>query len=435
MKNIVDNKEMTIENPKKFRYSLIIWGVIAGAFSAVAVVLFRILLEKVGHLLNFVTEYWKENTWFIPVWILILISLSFVVYMLLKWEPLISGSGIPQVEGEMEDKIDQKWWRVLLAKMLGGVLSVGAGLSLGREGPSIQLGAVTAKGVSRINGLVGEKEKIIITCGAGAGLAAAFNAPFAGVLFCLEEVHKKFSSEIILSVLGASFTAGFISNTIFGLDPVFNFGTVSMMPLDQYWHVIIFGILLGLFGSLYNKSIDFSQNMYQKIPDWLRLVIPFIFAGVLAFTFPHVLGGGHELAVSLKDGTFAIEMLVIILVIKFVFSMMSFGSGAPGGIFLPLLVLGALSGSVYYGIMNSMGVVNEGLLINFIILGMAGYFTAIVRAPIVGIVLISEMTGSFSHMLTLSIVAFFAYIVPDLLNIKPIYEQLLDRLLKKMGKK
>ena len=162
-------------------------------------------------------------------------------------------------------------------------------------------------------------------------------------------------------------------------------------------------------------------------------MIPFLLAGVFGFLYPSVLGGGHSLVEVLSSGEMVIGAMCLLFVIKFLFSMVSFGSGAPGGIFLPLLVLGAVIGGIYY---SGMGLVTDsldGLLGNFIILGMAGYFSAIVRAPITGIILISEMTGSFSHLLTLSMVSLAAYLVPDIMRCAPVYDQLLHRLLAKMN--
>lgn len=422
----------TLERFRSFRYTLMLEGVAVGALSGFVIVLFRLILEHADMLLKGALEYGKENAWFIPVWLCILAAFSYLVYRLVKWEPMISGSGIPQVEGEMEGKLSQNWWKVLVAKCAGGILSIGSGLSLGREGPSIQLGAMAAKGFSRLTKRIKTEERLLMTCGASAGLAAAFNAPFAGVLFSLEEVHKNFSPEVLLSTMASSITADFIARNVFGLAPVFSFDVPQMMPLSQYGHVIFLGILLGLLGVVYNLFIGASQKLYAKI-KWepLRLLIPFVCAGALGFTLPEVLGGGHPLALKIAEGKFALSMLCLIFAVKFLFSMVSFGSGAPGGIFLPLLVMGAMIGSVYYGGVGAVNLVPDGLLSNFLILGMAGYFSAIVRAPITGIILISEMTGSFNHLLTLTIVSLFAYLVPDLLKCRPIYDSLLRRLLEK----
>ena len=424
----------TINRYRSFRYALILEGVAVGAIAGVVVVAFRYLLGYAEILLHNILNYGRTHVWFVPVWFLILAAAAVIVTLLLKWDSLISGSGIPQVEGEIMGEIDECWWRVLTAKLAGGLIGLGCGLSLGREGPSSQLGAMAAKGFSRLTKRVKTEEKLLMTCGATAGLSAAFNAPIAGVLFSLEEIHKHFSPEILLSSMAASITSDFVSRNVFGLKPVFTFNITHMMPLSTYAHVLILGVIIGLMGVVYNTCLSKSQDLYQKIPgQTLRLLIPFMMAGVFGFLYPSVLGGGHSLVEVLSSGEMVIGSMCLLFVVKFVFSMVSFGSGAPGGIFLPLLVMGAVIGGIYF---NAVGMVSgslDGLLGNFIILGMAGYFSAIVRAPITGIILISEMTGSFSHLLTLSMVSLAAYLVPDIMRCAPVYDQLLHRLLAKQN--
>lgn len=422
----------TISRFKTFRYYLVLEGIGVGIFSGLIIVLFRLILEHANDFLHSVLATAKGNPIFIIFWFLALLVAAFSVWALLKWEPLISGSGIPQVEGELHGHIDQKWWRVLIAKLVGGVISIGAGLSLGREGPSIQLGAMVGKGFSKITKRMKTEEKMLITCGAGSGLAAAFNAPLAGVLFSLEELHKNFSVDVLLSTMASCCTADFISRYVFGLKPVFQFEIVEMLPLKYYGYVILLGVITGLFGVIYNKFVEKSQNLYSKIKhSSIKIVIPFMLAGILGFIYPHVLGGGHELVEQLNNKSFTVYALLILLIIKFLFSMISFGSGSPGGIFLPLLVMGAIVGTLFCSTIPVLFNTEFNLLPYFIILGMAGFFSAIVRAPITGIILISEMTGSFSNLFTLSLVSLTAYIVADLLKSQPIYEQLLHRILLK----
>ena len=413
---------------RSFRYTLVLEGIGVGVAAGLITVLFRVTLEQADALRQTIGGYMAGHTWFFPVWLVILLGIAALAALLLKWEPLIGGSGIPQVEGELMGRIHQKWWRVLLAKFSGGVLSIGAGLSLGREGPSIQLGAMAGKGVSRLVGRNRTEEKMLMTCGASAGLSAAFNAPFAGVLFSLEELHKNFSIEVLLSAMSASITADFISRNVFGLKPVFDFSAAHMMPLKSYWLVLLLGLLLGLLGVLYNFCVAKAQDLYGRIPwTYVRIALPFLLAGILLLVFPTVLGGGHPLVEQISEGL-DLRFLLVLFTVKFVYSMISFGSGVPGGIFLPLLVLGAVAGGAFSGVLDLCGVDNE--LQNFVILGMAGFFSAIVRAPVTGIILISEMTGSFSHLLTLSLVSLASYAVADLLKSKPVYDQLLARLLR-----
>lgn len=421
----------TIKRFRRFRYYLVLEGIAIGALAGLVVVLFRILLEKVDGLLRVILAFGKIHGWFIPVWLVVLAAVAGLVALLIKWEPYASGSGIPQVEGEMAGHLEQCWWRVLLAKIAGGTLAIGSGLSLGREGPSIQLGAMVAKGFARLTKRIKTEERLLMTCGAAAGLSAAFHAPLAGVLFSLEEVHKNFSAEVLLSTMAASIAADFVSRYVVGLEPIFAFSVPEMLELSQYGHVVLLGLLLGCLGVLYNCSIDLSQRLYQKIPyQTVRMLIPFLCAGVLGFTLPSVLGGGHPLAMQVAAGEFAVGTLCLLLAVKFIFSMVSFGSGAPGGIFLPLLVLGALMGGIYHQTGGMVFGLSDSQLPNFVMLGMAGLFSAIVRAPITGVVLICEMTGSFHHLLTATLVSLVAYLLPDLCRVKPIYDQLLSRLLE-----
>ena len=392
-----DSISRTLRRFSNMRYLLVLEGIGVGAAAGLVTVLFRAVLSQGETVLHAALAFGTAHPYFIPLWFVILLGAAGLVTYLLKWEPLISGSGIPQVEGEMQGRIRTVWWRVLLAKFLGGLLTIGAGLALGREGPSIQLGAMAGKGVSRLTKRVRTEEKLLMTCGASAGLAAAFNAPLAGVLFSLEELHKNFSLDVLLPAMASSITADVISRYIFGLKPVFDFSGIAMMPLKNYWLVPVLGLILGLFGVLYNLCVDKAQNLYDKIKiPYIKTAIPFVLAGILGFVWPAVLGGGHGLIAGLTGQT-ALWGLLGLLAVRFAYSILSFSAGVPGGIFLPLLVLGAVAGSLVGGTAAAVGL--DVHLENFVILGMAGYFAAVVRAPVTGILLICEMTGTLSHMI------------------------------------
>lgn len=412
---------------------LITEGLCVGLVGGFVVLLYRVALTFAGDWLVKILSYMKGNPFRCVVWFLILAALAWIVGRLVKWEPMISGSGIPQVEGEIAGRLSQNWKRVLPAKFAGGFLCMLGGLSLGREGPSIQLGAMAGQGISRALGRGKREEKFLMTCGASAGLSAAFHAPLAGMMFAVEEIHKTFSIPILLPVMTASVTADYIASHILGLDPVFRFQITEYLPQNYYWLLILLGILVGVSGVFYNWGMLKAQELYRKIPfmkETGRLLIAFLTAGVLGIVMPWVLGSGSGLIVSLTQGEMVLGMVVLTLVMKFLFSAVSFGSGAPGGIFFPLLILGALIGAVF----AMAGVEFFGLapvyVNNFVLLGMTGFFTAIVRAPLTGIILLFEMSGSISQMLSLSIVSVTAYIVATLMRSEPIYDSLLKRILK-----
>ncbi|MCB2299132.1 H(+)/Cl(-) exchange transporter ClcA [Clostridium tagluense] len=421
-----------------FRLKLVFEGICVGIITGLLIVLYRYALEKAGILLSGVYKTIFINPILLLPWIGALVIIGYLVGLMVKHEPMISGSGIPQVEGVLLRKLDMKWWRVLLGKFIGGVLSIGSGLSLGREGPSVQLGSAVGQGFSKVFKRVNVEEKYLITSGASAGLAAAFNAPLAAVMFSLEEVHKNFSPLVLLSALAAALSADFVARGFFGLKPVFNFENISVLPLKFYFYIVLLGVIVGLLGVVFNNLLLKTQNLYvsQKwLPKEMRIIIPLLISVVFGILLPQVLGGGHELITSLVTGNFTLTILVVLVLVKFLFTMACYGSGAPGGIFLPLLAIGALIGNLY-GIALVHFVHFDSMYINnIIILAMAGYFTAVVRSPITGIILIAEMSGSFKHLLSLAIVSIVAYMIADILSSKPIYESLLEKFLHNQGEK
>lgn len=404
-------------------------GVVVGG----VVVLYRITLNHAEQYSFKMYDFLRNNFMLFPIAAIILCFAGYFAGYLVSKNKMISGSGIPQLEGIMKGYFRKRksWIHTLCSKFVGGTICIGGGLSLGREGPSIQLGACVAEGLGKKIGKGRLERRTLMASGASAGLAAAFNAPLAGVVFALEEIFKYFSPVILLSIMSAAVAADFVSKEVFGTSPIFDFEILKVIPLKQYWLLIFLGILLGGMGALYNYVLLKTKILYGKLKflnEKTKIIIPFVVAGVLGIVFPVVLGGGHRIVeeLTLKNG---ILFLVIIFIIKFLFSMVSFGSGAPGGIFFPLIILGATIGAVFAGISINYFGIDQELYNNFIILAMAGFFTAIVRAPITGIVLIMEMTGSFTHILPLTVVAVTAYVVADLLKIPPIYEALLENLL------
>lgn len=432
------NTYNTLFHWHSFRLKLILEGIGIGIITGLLIVLYRYTLSKGGILLTEIYKTISIKPILVLPWIVAIIIIGYIVGLMVKNQPMISGSGIPQVEGVLLREIDMTWWKVILGKFIGGVLSIGSGLSLGREGPSVQLGAAVGQGFSKVFKRVKIEEKYLITSGASAGLAAAFNAPLAAVMFALEEVHKNFSPLVLLSALSASLSAVFVASSFFGIGPVFTFENLPILPLKDYFYIVLLGIIIGILGVIFNKFLLKTQDLYagQKwLPKEMRIVIPLLISVVLGIVLPQVLGGGHHLITSLVSGNFPVTILVILLLVKFLFTMASYGSGAPGGIFLPLLAIGALIGALYGMLLVNIVNLDSMYINNFIILAMAGYFTAVVRAPITGTILITEMTGNFTHLLSLAIVSVVAYIVADILASKPIYESLLEKFLHNVGEK
>lgn len=424
---------------KNLKYRLIFEGTIVGAIAGVVIVLYR---ELIDILLPRFTELYQwskaDPLRMVGVFVLLCI-LGGIVGFMVRMEPMISGSGIPQVEGDLSRNLKMSWWKILIFKFIGGVIALGAGLSVGKEGPSVQMGASVGKGFSKIFKISKGEEKFLITAGAAAGLSSAFNAPLSGAIFALEEVHRNFSPLVLISAMASSLAADFILKLFLHPGLALGFKSpVLVLPLNYYWILIILGVLMGVGGAIFNKGILKIQVVYgymKKIPIEVRVMIPFVMTGIAGIAAPILLSGGHNLIMSLPTANYGLGILFTMLIIKFMLTLFSFGSGLPGGIFFPLLVLGAVIGDIFGVVACHAFHIPEMYILNFIILAMAANFASTVKAPITGMVLILEMTGSFEHILALSIVVIISYVVSEALSVEPIYESLLARLLEKVGVK
>lgn len=429
MKKKLNNYAAVLDTQAQ-RVSVLWKSLLVGVAAGAVVVLYRFALTQMEEFSLLIYGYFRLHPFLIPLLFLCLGGIGFLTGALVNRHRQISGSGIPQIKGIMLGHFRFAWFGTLWSKFAGGALAILAGLSLGREGPSIQLGASIAEGIGKRLSVTRVERKYLIAGGASAGLAAAFNAPLAGVMFAVEEIFKYISPIVLLCTTVASVAADFLARLVFGAAPIFSFPTQSALPMQAYWMVCVLGIVLGGAGVFYNFVLIATQRLYKKIKSvFLRVMIPFLIAGAVGLLFPVALGGGHTVLEHLNLSS-SFSFLFLILAVKFAFSMFSFSSGAPGGIFFPLLILGALIGALFGDAAVAWFNLDASLYNNLIILAMAGFFAAIVRAPLTGVVLLLEMTGSFENLLPLVLIAVIASATADLLRSVPVYDALLENMIR-----
>ncbi|WP_125569114.1 ClC family H(+)/Cl(-) exchange transporter [Companilactobacillus insicii] len=412
------------------KLKLTLEGIIVGILSGAVVSMFR---WSIGQLLTIFQGAYIAARHNVIIFLAILVllgAMGLLVAVFLKKEPNISGSGIPQVEAQLAGEMEMNWWSILWTKFVGGILSIGPGLFLGREGPSIQLGSAIGQGFSEITNETGVFRRVLIASGAAGGLAAAFNAPIAGAMFVLEEIYHNFSPLVWVTALASAVSSNLVALYVFGLTPVLDIPYKESMPIGMYWHLVLLGIVLGLFGRLYQKALLVMPSLYDSlhIPRYLQGLVPIILILPIGMAFPQFIGGGNSIITSLNGWGFSLIVLIGLFVLRFVFSMVSYGSGLPGGIFLPILNLGAILGAIYAVFMHQIGLLPVSFESNLIIFSMAGYFACIGKAPFTAIILVTEMVGSLQHLMPLAVLSLVAYIVVDMLNGAPIYESLKERL-------
>lgn len=437
MKNKGEGAEKVVHNLKSRGGKLYLLCILVGAITGVIVSLYRYALHFFGVMRSVFVNY--NSLTKIPTlllfWLLFLV-IGLVIDFLYRRYPRTSGSGIPQVKGILLGTVKYKaWFQELLSKFLGGLLGIGSGLSLGREGPSVQLGSYVAQGFAEQFSCTRAEKDYLITSGASAGLSGAFGAPLSGVMFSIEELHKYLTTKLVICIFLSSITADFVGRRFFGMHTAFDI-LVSYPkdwnPYFQFGLYIIFGILIAFFGKLFSFSLIKAQEIFKgiRLPRALKVSFVMTLSFILCLVLPEVTGGGHDLAEALPYSKETLVFLVCVFLVKLVFTVISYATGFAGGIFLPMLVLGAILGKIFALFLVELFPMPADVIVHFMVLGMVGYFVAVVRAPITGAVLILEMTGNFDHLLAFTTVSIVAFYVTGLLKLAPIYDILYEKMPK-----
>ncbi|MDR2375711.1 MAG: ClC family H(+)/Cl(-) exchange transporter [Treponema sp.] len=416
--------------------AVILESVFIGFVTGLVISAFRGLLDLLSGLRFRLYGFLPGYGWYwTALWILVLVLTGLFLGWAAATRPMIRGSGIPQVKGALLRLMTLDWKPELPLKFITGLAGIGAGLSLGREGPSIQIGAYVGKGVLTIFRRPNHERRILVTAASAAGVAAAFNAPLAGVLFVMEELRSSLSPLFISCSMGAAMAADVVAGYFFGTGPVFDFHHINVLPLRFLPWIALLGVLCAVLGDLFKRSIYLSLSLYDRfpIPRLMRPIVPLLISVPLSFFLYDSTGGGHELIESLSQGGHPRNFMLLLLIVKVLFTALCYGSGTSGGIFLPLLACGALSGAILGECLEWAGLAVEEQSLNFIILGMAAFFTGAVKAPVTGIVLILEMSGNFDHLGGLVLVCFSSFVMSELIASPPVYTVLLERMTGRAG--
>ena len=365
------------------------------------------------------------------VLILTVIILGLFMGFIIKKYPMIKGSGVSQIKGKFMKKLDMSPWPELPLKFLGGVLNISAGLSVGREGPSVQIGAYIGSAFEKIGKTSHIERVCLVTSGAAAGLAATFGAPFAGIVFAIEDLHQYLSPLLLTCVMLGAFAGDLTASVFFKQGAIFDFHGLQLFPIKYFGWLILMGAAAALIGHLFKKSIYTSQKMYGKlkIPPQFSPLIPYLISIPVCLFFPLAASGGDHLIEALAEHSFPLSMLVLILAAKIIFTGLSAGSGAIGGIFVPLLSCGALTGIIFSNILVYFNLIEAQYAVNLMVFAMAAFFTTVIKAPVTAIVLLAETSGNLFHLGGLVLTTAAAYITANIIKSPPNDEVLLKQIL------
>ncbi|MDE2462381.1 MAG: H(+)/Cl(-) exchange transporter ClcA [Alphaproteobacteria bacterium] len=417
---------------------------VVGAGAGLVDAIFRIALEHAEKLRNglIALAHGTPVLGFVLVVVGCALTAALGAWLVRRLSPHASGSGIPQVEAALNNELPPTPPALLPVKFFGGLSAIGGGLALGREGPSVQMGAVVAHLVGQLFRHSEEELRLLLAAGAGAGLAVAFNAPIAGAVFVLEELVRRFEARMTIVALGTSSTAILVSRLFLGKAPDFQVaitvpvltgtGPIPYTPDASWILYIILGLVAGAAASLYNRSILGALTLTQRLDGIsveAKAAAIGALVGLVGWFAPHLIGGGDAITQSVLAGGMALGALPLAFLVRFLLGPLSYAARTPGGLFAPLLVLGSqlglFCGLICARLFPHLGIQPEA----FAIVGMAAFFTGMVQAPVTGIVLVTEMTAAFTTLLPMLAACFSAMLVAHLLRTTPIYDALLERVI------
>ncbi len=439
-------KIQNLGNKAHYGAQIVSVGALTGLFAGLVVTLYNVLASMAEEFSRGYYDFFREHPAFIPLLFAALFVGAIVIGGVLKFIPMIRGSGIPQTEGATRGLIRFKWYQVLTGMFACSLFTIFMGMSAGSEGPSIQIGGACGYGMSNMLRRGDLVRRYQITGGACAGLAVAFNAPLTGMAFAFEEAHKRFTPEVFVcsfsSVIVAIITRNLLRPAM-GLATGSTFTTYAFTSPDMfsYLYVILAAFICALAGVGFYFLVFRAKKLFSKITFWRgtgKMLIPFMLAGAFGLITVNVMGGGHEFIESLGSLSHGVESvfssplwatLLIVIVLKFIVSIANMGAGVPCGVFIPMLAIGAGMGALLSLMCIQMGM-DPAYSDALIMICMATFFTTVVKAPITGIVMVVELTWSFTFLLPVVIGAAIGYLVGDIFRTEPIYDKLLDGILE-----
>jgi len=392
-----------------------------GALVGLAVVAFIVLTERFGARIDAaVAPAWRRL--FVPI--VGSLSMGFLLY---KYFPDARGSGVPQTKAALFARGGVISLRTVFGKFFCTSATLASGIPLGREGPSVQVGAGIASLLGRWLGLSPEKIKALIPVGAAAAVAAAFNTPLAAVLFALEEVVGDLHAPVLGSVVLASATSWAMLRLLLGNDPLFKVPQYQLVSPAEFLIYGVLGLLGGLLSVAFTKSLLKLRERFLCLPKktmWFQPAIGGVAVGVMGWFVPQILGVGYSYVGQVLNGGMAIRLMVLLLVLKLFAVVISYASGNAGGIFGPALFPGAMLGGTIGGVAHSYfpgHVANAGA---YALVGMGAAFAGIVRAPMTSVVMIFETTRDYAVIVPLMISNLVSFFISSRLQPQPIYEVL-----------
>ncbi|HXX19901.1 MAG TPA: chloride channel protein [Candidatus Acidoferrum sp.] len=400
---------------------LLILSILIGALTGLAVVAFILLTERLGMRLYPVgSAAWRRIL--IPV----LGSIG-MGYLLFRYFPDARGSGVPQTKAALYAREGVITGGTIFGKFFCTSATLASGIPLGREGPSVQVGAGIASILARRLGLRPRNVQALIPAGAAAAIAAAFNTPLAGVIFSLEEIIGDLHAPVLGSVVLASATSWLVLRMLLGNNPLFQVPQYQLVHPVEFAIYAVLGLLGGLVSVAFTKLLLGMRAWFLHLPlptRWIQPVAGGLLVGLMGWWVPQVLGVGYGYVGDALNGRMALRLMALLVVLKLLTVTVSYASGNAGGIFGPSLFIGAMVGGVLGSVAHHLWPAYTALPGAYALVGMGTLFAGILRAPMTSVLMIFETTHDYAVIVPLMISNLVSFFISSRLQHEPIYEVL-----------
>ena len=413
----------------------VVYSIVCGMIVGAVVFFFKYIAKIIEHKSEEIYEISKNNVFYIILVFICLIAFACVMYLIHKKMPEAKGGGIPKSEGVLRGALSFNWIRSLFGTILGSMISYFTGVPVGTEGPSVLIGSSLGEMCSKVNKKHKALERYIDTGGAAAGFAVATGAPFSGILFALEEIHKRFTPMLVITVSISVISASLVNVALcdmFNISPnLFNFSIFSKFEYKHILYLLILSLLIAISVGLFDKSIIIVRKITSKYKDkfhpLLKLISLFIVTGILGYVFSDGIYSGHHIIEELIVNNKAVIYLIVILLIRLVMMHLVIDSSATGGIFIPTMAIAAIIGALIGKLLIILGLDPQYFPV-VVVLSMIAFIGGTLRAPFTAAILFLELTGSFNNILYLIIVIFIVNLLVELFDQPSFYDQVLEKM-------
>lgn len=411
------------ERSKKYLIPCLLLTFLTGVLTGTVVFLFKIAIKYVQEFSNFIYASVRNDPKFLLLLILGAALIGSISFILIKFFPIIRGSGIPNSIAIMRGFIPFKWIRSLFGIFSSTLLTFLVGIPLGNEGPSVQMGCSIGKGTVNIFAKGNRAfEKYTLTGGACAGFTAATGAPLTGIIFAIEEAHRRFSPIIFMvastATLAATLTVSILCNafSFLNISPkLFELDAAAALPLKYVWIAIIIGLVVGgistAFTKIYKCFNSLISKKLAKIPLYVKVLIIFITVTVIGFFLSGALGSGHHIIDEIFSANAPVwYMLIALLIIRALLLLVSTNTGITGGTLIPLLTFGAILGALISNAAVAMNILPKEYSGAIALIAMSSFLAASSRTPLTAIILTVEIFSGFNNILMIAVGVAFAYL-------------------------